>query len=196
MTMTTAQARAGLHLHHVEAPTPKHVENSLRGIRFAAHSPLFNGSDLDSLITLADPRCPVCARRTCRGHLLNTHWEHPMLRDGFHDPLGLLDPHTAVRHMTLPEAMRLEAHTDGHVYRIPTLASSLALCGRLGHIAVVEPKNDERFEEDWPWQLMERVAHTFRTDLRARALRDFPTPGAGLRRVRAARRNDVPAWTI
>lgn len=194
--MTPAQARRGLHILHVEAPTPKHVENSDRGVLRAAHDPHLNAIDLDGLITKADPHCPVCRPGTCRGHLVGTHWPAPILRDGFHDPLGLLGRHTTVANMTLPEVSRLVARTNGLTYRIHTLAHLVALCGHHGVIAVVEPKPDHRWTLDWPWQQLHGVATRFRTDLRSRTLRDLPEPGAGLARARAARRNSVPAWLI
>jgi hypothetical protein len=188
--------RRGLHIYHVQHPTPKHVENSDRGILHTAHDPDLNAVDLDGLITKADPRCPVCPAGMCRGHLVGCHWQEPMIRDGFHDPAGRLERHAMVRDMTLEEVCRLEATTDGHTYRIRPLAHLVALCGHHGVTAVVEPKPDHRWEEEWPWRQLLNAAHVGRTDLRAYALRNLPVPGAGARRLAPAHRLGIPAWLI
>jgi len=194
--LAAREAAHGLRIYHVEHPTPKHVENSHRGIMHAAHDPHLNAIDLDGLITKADPRCPLCPPGTCRGHLVGCHWRTPMIHDGFHDPAGLMPRHKQIDDMTVTEALRLEAHTNGHVYHMSLLPDLVAHCGRVGVIAVVEPKPDPRWLLDWPWQQLEAAAHANGTDLRARALRNLPHPGAGVRRVQAARRNGVPAWVI
>lgn len=193
--LTPAQARRGLHIYHEVFPR-KHVENSPRGVLHAAHDPHLNAIDLDGHITKADPRCPICRPGTCLGHLVAVHDAQPMIHDKFHDPAGRIGRHTLIQNMTLAEAQRLEAHTDGHVFRISTLAHLVALCGHHGVIAVVEPKPDERWTLDWPWQQLHAVANRFLTDLRSYTLRNLPHPGAGIPRAQAARRNGVPAWLI
>lgn len=130
-------------------PQPYHEVNSLRGVR---HGKMlgYDEIDLDMLITKADPACPHCADR-CRGHLVNTHWDRPMLRDDFVDrhqpPLRV---RTMVRDMTLDQALRLRTRHGN--YEIQTVRRVLVECGRQKIGARVEPKNDPRFAEDWPWE--------------------------------------------
>lgn len=192
--MTTAQARRGLHIYHLDArDAPKHKENSLRAVRLVHESPKWNALDIDTLITKADPKCPICPPRKCKGHLMACHWDRPMERDGFHDPHHELRHDTRLRDMTVREARRLVAPGG---YHIPFLSTMISHCARLDVIPVVEPKDDPRFELDWPWQLLHRLDVHTHAGLRVRTLRDFPKPGAGIRRRDAARRNDIPAWLI
>lgn len=189
-----ARRRARHGVFHVKAPIKKHVENSIRGIITAARR-LFAWIDLDLLITKADPHCPFCTKDgvECRGHIVVCHWDRPMIRDGFFDPLGLLDPHTRVRDMTLEEVLRLRTKDGYRIWRVESLLGECAL-KRIG--AFVEPKDDPRFELDWPWQHLRAEAVRRRCRLKARTIRNFPTRGAGTRRAAAARRNHVRARTI
>lgn len=133
---------------HVKWPIPKHFENSLRGVAYAiAH--MFAWIDLDLSITKPDPHCRHHPDgQPCRGHIVACHWPKPMRRDGFRDPLGLIDPDTPIWDLTLDEALRLVARFG---FRIRLLSDLLNACG--GWIgALLEPKGDERFEQDWTWQ--------------------------------------------
>jgi hypothetical protein len=184
-------------IYHVRHPIKKHVENSIRGIRRAARR-LFVWIDLDLLITKADPECPLVGDEehvngVCLGHIVGTHWDRPMLRDGFFDPEGLLSPRTTVRQMTLEEALRLKTK-DG--YRIKRVRVLLRECALRGIGAYVEAKDDKRFELDWPWRYLKAAAKQRGCRLRARTIRNFPVRGAGRRRAQAARRNGVRCNTI
>lgn len=185
-------------IFHVAHPIKKHVENSIRGVKTAAKR-RFAWIDIDELITKADPDCPLPASDPehvdgeCLGHIVGCHWDRPMMRDGFFDPEGELRPRTQVREMSIDEALRLKTKDGYSIRRIKTLFVVCAM-KRIG--AWVEPKDDDRFEQDWPWQYQKALQRKFKFRLRARAIRNFPTREAGLRRVRAARRNGIRANTI
>ena len=184
-------------IFHLSFPFKKHVENSIRGVRLAARRH-FVWTDADLLITKADPDCPFRAHAehidgVCHGHIVWTHWDRPMERDDFFDPLGLLDPHTRVRNMTLREVLRLRTK-DG--YRIHSVAVLFRVCAAQNVGAYVEPKGDSRFEQDWPWAYLKGLSRTRGARLRARSLRNLGGLRAGVRRVRAARRNHVRANVI
>lgn len=167
-----------MRIFHVAWPIRKHVENSIRGIRRAARGG-YDAIDLDLLIT-ADNVIVV------------THWDRPMRRDGFTDRLHRLNHDLRVRDMTWGQVQRLEAGG----YRIMRVERALEECARDRVIAYFEPKGDARFEQDWPWRHIAAVAKREGTRVRVRAIRNYPSRNAGLRRVRAARRNGFRANTI
>jgi hypothetical protein len=185
-------------IFHLSFPFKKHVENSIRGVKRAARRH-FKWIDADLLITKADPKCPHVDHPehgpgdVCRGHVVWTHWDRPMIRDGFFDPLKRLDPRMRVRDMTLDEVLRLRTKDD---YRIHGVAVLFRVCAAQNIGAYVEPKDDVRFEQDWPWVYLKGLARLRRVRFRSRTIRNFPTRGAGVRRARAARRNGVRARTI
>lgn len=179
--LTRARRHIG-RIFHVAHPTPKHVENSQRGDRRAKRHG-YGGTDLDILIT-RDNR------------IVNTHWDRPMLRDGFRDPWRMLSPGVKVREMTWRQVSRLVAGRRLRRYRIRSIEAALLHCARLGIVAVLEPKGDKRFELDWPWGHIAAVAEDVGCTVSVRALRDYPSAGAGTRRVAAARRAGFKAWTI
>lgn len=190
-----------MRIYHLKFPRMKHEENSRRGVRAARRwlRRLFGWIDLDELMTKADPDCPLKGDDEhgpddiCRGHRVCTHWDYPMIRDRFYDPEGLIDPHTRVRDMTLAEVQRLTTK-DG--YRISRTHVLVALCVRLKVGAYLEPKDDPRFEQDWPWQYMARVRKRTGARIRVRSIKNFGGFKAGYRRVLAARRNGFKARTI
>lgn len=153
----------------------KHVENSLRGIRKALrlHYPAI---DIDILIT-KDNVVVAC------------HWDRPMVRDQFHDPAHRIQVHDMVRELTWEQISTLRAPGGYRIQRIETI---LRECARDKIIAYLEPKDDKRFEEDWPWQHIVACAKEYGTRVWVRSIRNFATPGAGVRRVEAAIRNGIP----
>jgi hypothetical protein len=184
-------------IFHLSFPFKKHIENSIRGVKMAARRH-FRWIDADMLITKADPNCrhvghPEHIDGVCVGHIVWTHWDRPMEKDGFFDPLGLIDPHTRVRDMTLDEVLRLRTNDSHRIHSIDVL---FRVCAAQNIGAYVEPKDDVRFEQDWPWARLKGLSRRRLVRLRSRTLRNFPTPGAGRRRARAARRNGVRATTI
>jgi hypothetical protein len=163
-------------IFHLKYPHMKHEENSGRGDRYAKRH-AFGAIDLDMLIT-ADNR------------IVNTHWDHPMLRDGFRDPLRRILPSKRVRDLTWRQVSRLVAGRFPRYYRIRPIERALTHCARLGLTAQLEPKDDPRFAEDWPWQHIRAVADDVGCHVRVYAL---PQNAAALA---PARRAGFQAWEI
>lgn len=145
-----------LRIFHVQAPTPKHVENSDRGDRLAKRRG-YNANDLDMQIT-SDNR------------IVNTHWSRPMVMDGFRDPYGLIQRHKMVRDLPWAKVSRLVAGRFPRRYRIRSIEQALTHCARLGLIAYLEPKGDPRFAQDWPWAHIRAVADDVGCHVMVRAL--------------------------
>lgn len=128
---------------HVQAPTPKHVENSLRGIRWAARHG-YDTIDLDQLPDVVltervkDP-APMSFAEIA-GHLRGDHWPDPFRHDGFRDPKRILGRGDLIEHMHPHEIDRLVAGRWPRRYHIPHTESELALCAALDLKALLEPK--------------------------------------------------------
>ena len=150
---TLARNRIG-RIYHVKFPLMKHVENSVRGIRRAARR-LFKAIDLDILITKADPDCPHHGHPehgpgdVCRGHLVGCHWQKLLRRDKFRDPQHRIALDAMVRNLTLDQVLRLKT-VDG--YRVSPIERLLRVCAMRHLVALLEPKDDKRFELAWPWE--------------------------------------------
>jgi glycerophosphoryl diester phosphodiesterase len=173
--LTRARGHVG-RIYHVEWPTLKHVENSVRGIRHA-HRNGFDAIDLDMLIT-------------SDGQILGCHWDRPMRRDGFRDPWRRIDPDKAVRELTWRQVSRLVAGYFPRRYRINRIERLLAECARLGVIAVLEPKDDPRFRQAAIWEHLAAVAEDLGAIVSVYAL---PQNAAALPPARAA---GFQAWEI
>ena len=158
-----------MRIFHVAHPTPKHVENSDRGDRTAKRHG-YDANDLDMLITEDD-------------RIVNTHWDRPMVKDGFRDTHGTMWRETRVRAMTWAEVSRLVAGRWPRRYRIRSIEHALKHCARLRLIAYLEPKDDPRFAADWPWQHIRAVADDVGCEVRVRAL---PQNAAALAPARRA----------
>lgn len=174
---------------HVKWPRMKHVENSIRGVLYAiAHK--FARIDLDMCITVADPHCPAKYHpngEKCRGHVVGCHWPQPLLKDGFKDPAGRLAKHAQISQMSLEQALRLRARGG---YRISLIDDLIRRCGT--HIiALLEPKGDPRFTQDWPWQHILDVANAANVHVQVYAL---PANAAALPVAR--RVGGFKAWVI
>lgn len=168
-------ARRFIHgIGHVQAPIPKHVENSNRGDRRAKRQGK-DGNDLDLQITKADPNCPLVGHPEhvdgeCLGHILNTHWLQVLLRDRFRDPQKKIGLHARIDHLVLAQALRLVAGRRPRRYHIRTIEQALTHCARIGLVAVLEPKGDHRFRQDWVWQYIRKVAEQVGCTVSVRAL--------------------------
>lgn len=115
------------HVYHVQWPIMKHMENSPRGIRYA-HQRGWS-IDLDS-------------QKDKIGTKLNTHWQRPIARDGFHDKAGKLHKNAKIKDMTPAEWGRLITKEG---ITIPTMADQFRLAGRL-HVKVRwEPKGESHW---------------------------------------------------
>lgn len=171
-----------MRIFHVSWPTPKHVENSVRGIRYAARHG-YDAIDLDLLITRDDV-------------IVGCHWVHPMLRDGFRDPLRRISATKAVRSLSWEQVSRLVAGRRPRRYHISRVERLLRACADNGIIAFLEPKNDDRFEQDWPWREIRKAADACGAHVRVRSIEDLGGNDAGVRRVRAAERNGFTGKVI
>lgn len=171
-----------MRIFHVKWPTPKHRENSLRGIRYAARHG-YTHIDLDLLITRDNV-------------IVGCHWQRPMVHDKFYDPAGIIHRGMRIKSLNWAQVRTLRAGRGLRRYRIQRVERLLAECARRGIVAYLEPKDDKRFEEDWPWQHIAAVADDVGAHVMVRAIRDFPTTDAGVRRVKAARRNGFEAKVI
>lgn len=161
-----------MRIFHLKWPHFKHEENSLRGIRKARRGG-FDAIDIDILITKDNV-------------IVGCHWAKPLQRDGFHDPKHKIRRDARVRALTWEQLRRLTTVDGFHVQRLDVL---LPACARNHEIAYLEPKADRRFEADWPWQHIRGIAAACGAKVLVRTLRNMPTPGAGVRRAEAARRN-------
>lgn len=154
--------------YHVKFPIRKHVENSVRGVQHAIRF-WFISIDIDLSITAPDPHCPAKFHpdgQSCRGHVVGCHWPQPMRKDGFYDPLGLLHPKTLISQMTLVEALRLRTHDGYHICMVEDL---LRTCS-VHIIALLEPKGDHRFTQDWPWEVIKAAAKAHKVRVQVYAL--------------------------
>lgn len=133
-----------------------HLVDSLRGLR-AARKARKKRADRDLQMT-SDGVVVVC------------HWLRPLLRDGFIDPLGLIERRRRVDQMTYAEVRRL--YTPRGHFRINSLEDDLREAGRLGLGAVLEPKtNDKRWRNVAMWKEWKAYARSVGVrDLRGYAL--------------------------
>lgn len=173
MALLTRARRLIGRIRHVQWPVMKHVENSLRGIRYAARHG-YDAIDLDMQIT-------------SDGRIVGTHWARPMVRDGFHDPDHKIPRYRTVRRMTYRQVRRLVSSDH---YRIQPIETLLRACARRGVVALLEPKGDPRFAQDWPWQHLAAVAEDVGATVSVRALRENADALA------PARRAGFEAWEI
>lgn len=186
---------------HVESPRMKHEENSDQG-DLEAKRRRKRGIDLDLTMSEADPNCPLIGDRehgpgdVCRGHILNNHWLRALLRDRFRDPRRRIGRRARVDRLTWPQVHRLVAVTRGRKYHIRRIRRALRRCARLGRVAVLEPKGDPRFEQEWPWAYMFAVAEDLGCTVSIRALPENAPALAVARRVATQMGTHVEAWRI
>ena len=173
MALRTLPRRLIGRIYHLEWPRWKHEENSLRGAIYA-HEHGYHAIDLDLQMT-ADRVIVV------------THWPRPMRRDGFYDPWHKLDRDRTVASLDWWQVRRLRT-SDG--YSIRRVEALLRKCGRLGVVALLEPKGDPRFARDWPWQHIATVADDCGATVSVRALPENADA------LPAARRAGFQAWEI
>lgn len=186
---------------HVKAPIPKHVENSDRGDLRAKRQGK-RSNDLDLTISEADPACPLIGDLehgpgdVCRGHILNNHWLRALLRDRFVDPLNRIGNRARIDRLTWPQIYRLFAVTNGRKYRIRRIRRALRHCARIGEVAILEPKGDRRFLQEWTWEYIFAVAEDVGCTIAVRALPQNAAALAVARRVAARSGQHVEAWEI
>lgn len=141
-------------VYHVEAPVKKHVENSLRGIDFAADSPLYNEIDIDLSITLD-------------GRICGNHWRKPLLHDGFKDPLKRIEKTANFDSLTYAQVRRLIARTGRFFYRIQPIEALVKRAAKRKVGLVLEPKEpDKRFAQDWVWEQLSTLVEEYGAEAR------------------------------
>lgn len=152
--------------YHVEAPTPKHVENSIRGSTWAKRHG-FRTTDLDMLpdavltqaVHLGKPITPA----VCKGHVRNTHWPECIRHDGFRDPKGILHRDDHVQQMYPHELDRLVAGHRPRLYHIPTIEAQIAHCGAIHLQALLEPKHSMVWMRPEVWVYLAAVCDAYNT---------------------------------
>lgn len=139
-------------VYHPRKGQPYHQVNSIRGIRRAKRKG-YTEIDLDMQMTKDRV-------------IVGTHWPRPMFKDGFRDPYRELSRLRTVASMTWEEVRRLKAGRFPRTYRIQRIERLLQECARRGVGAVLEPKGDNRFDQDWPWVHIASVADDCGADVR------------------------------
>lgn len=165
---------------HKKHSQPYHVENSLRGIRFAAaHG--WDEIDLDLNISKDNI-------------IVNTHWSRPLWKDGFKDPQHKTKKMTFVKSMTWATLSRLYAD-PGH-YKINTLQTALRECKKHHIGARLEPKADKRFEDVETWIPVKKYADKHGVKVKGYSIRNLGGRNAGVRRVKAMKAAGIEARVI
>lgn len=133
-----------------------HTANSIRGIRKAKRRG-YSEIDLDMQMTRD-------------GVIVGCHWPRPLLKDAFRDPAKKIPRTRTVASMTWTQVARLRAGRWPRRYRIQRIERLLRECAHQGVGAVLEPKGDPRFEQDWVWEHLAKVADDLGADVRVYAL--------------------------
>lgn len=186
--MTRRLGSGWLPLLHVEAPTPKHVENSIGGANLAVERG-YPGIDWDWQLTKPDPRCRHChaAGVVCVGHRICTHWLRPCLRDGFHDPAHQLGRFARVDRHTLDEVSRLitrdghRIHEDTRMFAVAA-ARDLKVAAEVKHPGYSDVEVMRRFSD---------AATDAGCNMRVMKLSDGAAPLATLRAAKAVGRETI-----
>lgn len=142
-------------IYHVESPTLKHVENSIRGVDYA-FTHLFKKIDIDLSISL-------------NGTVYGNHWPLPCVHDGFRDPKKKIPHSMPFSHLSDAEIDRLIAGTIKR-YHIITLDRLLKRCAERRVIALLEPKGDHRFLNVEIWKRIREMADKYGTVVQVYAL--------------------------
>lgn len=157
-------------IYHLSWPHYKHEENSIHGVR-VAHRKHYARIDIDLTVS-------------AEHHIFANHWAHPMLKDGFRDPLRQIDRHTSMHQMTDAQIERLVAgHRPFRRYHIHRIETILAECGRLGIVALLEPKGAPLFDHVETWTYLMKVADQVGAHIEVYAL---PQNASALPAARAA----------
>lgn len=181
--------------YHVEYPTLKHVENSLRGSKHA-HRTHHKTTDLDMLpdevlVKAASHAAAIgqpIPRSAIAGHILNEHWPEPIRRDGFKDPKGILHRDDKITEMNPDEWGRLVARSGGHRYHILPIERQLALCPTLPLQVLLEPKHSTVWLHPEVWHYLAEFCIVHHTHVAVYSLMHECLP--------FARRAGFNAWAI
>lgn len=147
--------------YHVEYPTLKHVENSIRGSKHAKRIGC-KTTDLDMLpdgvLTTMVERGQPLTPGEIAGHLRNTHWPDPFRRDGFRDPKHILGRGNLITHMTPVQIDRIVAGRWPRQYHIPHIEAQLAFCATIHLQVLLEPKQSPVWLRQEVWDYLASVA--------------------------------------
>lgn len=163
-------------IYHRDRPF-KHIENNPRGALLAKRA--------------GDQALDVDLQMTRDGVIVACHDGQP-LHYGFFDPLGRIHRDAKIRDLTWAQVSRLHCRTGFRLYRIHRVEGMLRACKRRGRVMLVEPKADDRFALEWPWQYIAEEAEARGTTISGRALVELD----GAAKVAAMRSAGIHAWTI
>jgi hypothetical protein len=181
---------------HVEYPTPKHVENSLHGSKWAkSHGYKTNDLDMlcDKVLTQAARRARLTKTKIPRsaitGHIPNAHWPDPFKRDGFRDPKRKVGKGDHFDEMVPEEWRRIVAgHRWTRLYHVPPIEAQLRLCADIKLQALLEPKHSPVWLHQEVWDYLAVVAEREGTHVAVYSLMHECLP--------FARRAGFNAWAI
>jgi hypothetical protein len=178
---------------HVEYPTLKHVENSLRGSRRAKRRG-YKTNDLDLLPdevlvqAIKHYRVGSLPEILIAGHIWNTHWPDPFRHDGFRDPKRILGRGDHMHEMHPNEIGRLVAGHRPVLYKIPTVEQQFKLCAEIHLQALIEPKRSPVWMRPEVWRYLAKQAEHYGTHVGVYSLMHDCLP--------VARRAGFKAWAI
>lgn len=121
---------------------------------------------------------------------LATHWERPLLRDGFRDPLGRVTRFARVDHMPAYVVQRLRSEEG---YRIRPVAELLVTAQRHGVTLCLEAKQDDRLNDPLMWWPLRAAWANSGADL---VVMSQPFGGAGVRALAAAKAAGMPTLLL
>lgn len=159
-------------VYHIPHGVPYHRENSVQGINYAKKHG-YDAIDLDMQIDK-------------QGVFQNAHWERPLDKDGFVDPLGQIPRKRQIQNMLTEHVSRLVAHDNGTVYHIDTMGTQFKRCASLGLKVRAEAKNDPEHWTLAAFKELKRQADSVRCTIVVATLDDYPEWREVLRRARHA----------
>lgn len=124
------------------------------------------------------------------GVFLATHWERPLLRDGFRDPLGKIGRFTRVDHLWASDVERLRSEEG---YRIRPVHQLFPTAKRHGVTLCLEAKEDHRLVHPEAWA---QLAADVREEDAPVVIMSQPFGGVGVRALAAAKAAGLPTLLL
>lgn len=149
--------------------TPYRKSNSIQGLETAAR----RGKDAIDL----DWRVGI------DGALHNTHWERPMMKDGFYDPLAQVPRRTPVEQMTRDQVRRLRTR-DGYAINGPRVM--LTKAAELGLRVEFEAKDSPGFADPAVWSRLRRIVDETGVEVQVKTISNNGDALTRLKRAKAA----------
>lgn len=191
MTLQTFQPHEVGRKYHVEAPVKKHVENSLRGSRYAKNHG-YKTIDLDFLpdriLFQARWTNAVIPVNLIANHIRNEHWPDPFRLDGFRDPKGVLGEGDQMHEMYPAQLDRIVAGYWPRRYHIPTIEQQFKLCAEIHLQILMEPKRSPVWLRQEVWNYVAKLAEHYGTHVAVYSLMHECLP--------YARKAGFNAWAI